>query len=860
MRINPEDNYIIPLALELNKKIEKEIYFLKLPSELKEKFTRLEELSRNGAGGRGRFIREKHNLPLNSLKRLFISYIPGVTDMKKVGFNTDDKRWLISIEPIDLELVVKIIRIWIDAFYIEETELDKKRNNDENAKNYAKQLIEQIGIQIFEGCTYKEQVVLFENGKVVDQDAFSLLPMIAINYIIGSTVTVAGRESYWMYSDKNEIVTNPLDYTDVKGEDFVSFVAKFSVQTIPPFNIPYLNIGISSRRWISKNKSEKIPFYKEQKSVYVRMNSNKLQVVHAKYSNNLRKFEWVYADRKSFCGLYGKENVVDFNEIICNPRQYMNGLDENDYYIVFEYGMKDSKKQMHNQDAGISPMDKKEVFENIEQKLTDFSEGTQRAQHKAGNDSIVKSFFNKDFELEIKNDLNEKFKECVDAICENEKMTIEVCYNSGQEELRDLLFEKLKSHFVQTRVEIVKVNLKDLTEALSYDDTKKGNNLEGINLRIRETREYLGKAKNFTASIVIIHQPKYYTIAGKIDERADPKNALRIGFANTGRLTQFITIEEYQKNDMNVKSAILDLYRQIGIHNTLVRTKNKTTLGHKYVVGIYVVNYKKLLNGVDIKPFPLIVMCDLVNHKITVETKFNIVSRVGSRKESVEHISCDYREFPIKFYELLAKIGNNRRMIPSERFLLDWFGSLSPNKQYEVMIVADGTSREIIEGITNKEIKEAYSSEKKYISKLGINGKLGLEIDLEDYDNVDLIRIRVNDEVPDYILDLNDKNKERFIESSGIYKFNSVYYSKDSRPMRESKNDFVNITKLEYNEAFTHRNIIEIYPMYISGKEKELDCIRDVHNLREASIQSTTEKTILPMPLHLAKKLEEYFI
>ena len=67
-------------------------------------------------------------------------------------------------------------------------------------------------------------------------------------------------------------------------------------------------------------------------------------------------------------------------------------------------------------------------------------------------------------------------------------------------------------------------------------------------------------------------------------------------------------------------------------------------------------------------------------------------------------------------------------------------------------------------------------------------------------------------------------------------------------------------TKLTDDGAFTHRNIIEIYPMYISGREKELDCVKDIHNLRNASIQYEAGKTILPMPLHLAKLLEEYFI
>ena len=183
-----KENYIIPLALELNKHIEKRIYFLSLPSVLKEKLTRLEELSRDGQGGRGRFIREKHNLPLNSLKKLFASYLPGVTDMKSVNYTSDDKRWLISVEPINVELVVKIIKVWVDAFYIAETELDKKRGNDVKAKKYAEQVINELNADIFSGCSYKEDVILFDGEEVIDKDAYLLLPLIAVNELVGTSI------------------------------------------------------------------------------------------------------------------------------------------------------------------------------------------------------------------------------------------------------------------------------------------------------------------------------------------------------------------------------------------------------------------------------------------------------------------------------------------------------------------------------------------------------------------------------------------------------------------------------------------------------------------------------------------------
>ena len=880
-----KENYIIPLALELNKHIEKRIYFLSLPSVLKEKLTRLEELSRDGQGGRGRFIREKHNLPLNSLKKLFASYLPGVTDMKSVNYTSDDKRWLISVEPINVELVVKIIKVWVDAFYIAETELDKKRGNDVKAKKYAEQVINELNADIFSGCSYKEDVILFDGEEVIDKDAYLLLPLIAVNELVGTSISINGEQARWMYSKKNEIVTDPLRFKDSKEEDYFSFVAAFSVQTVPPYNKPYLNVKISSRRWVSKNESVKVPFYTDEKSVYVRINDEKLQVIHAKYERSLKEFEWVYSDQKSFCGMYGVDNVVRFNDIICKPSQYMRGIEQNDYYIAFEYGMKDGNKQMHNQDAGISTMDRREIFEDIEAKLIQYSGGSKKALHEAGNSTITQTFFEDDFTLKTKNFMNEKFRECVDAICGTEKMTIEVCYSAGQEELRNALIEKLKEHFTDTNVEIASVCIDGLAECLSCSNENKPNNLEGHNTRVQEVKDRLGVVRNTTISIVIIHGPEYYKLSNKVDSRVDPKSALRVGFANTGRLTQFVIFEGYVSNEKkrlkniesgkaiknngeidksnaintSIKSTLLDTYRQLGIHNYLVESEKKTTLGNKVAVGIYVVNYKNLLNDIAIAPFPIIVSCDLTSHKIMVETELGILSKIANRKESVERISCEYKEFPIKFREMITRIGTGKRIIPSERFLYEWFEDLSEDKQYEIMIVADGTSRKIVDGITNKEIMEAYDVQSGYVSKVGIDGKYGFEIDLEDYDNIDLLRIRVNDEVPDYIPSPNDK-METFEESGGVYKFDSVYYSKETRTQAEYKNTKQATTKLEDDRAFTHRNIIEIYPMYVSDKEKELDCVRDVHNLRNASIQYEAGKTILPMSLHLAKLLEEYFI
>lgn len=855
-----ENKYLIPLMLPLDGKIEAECHFLKLPAALKEKLLRLEELSRNGRGNRGRFIREKHYLPLDSLKKLFISFLPGVTEMKAVGLRTDDSRWLVSTEKIDVGMTVKIFKIWIEAFYIGETELDKKRNNEPEAKEYAGRLIRELDEEMFRECAYFKKLQLFDNGEVVDKDAYSLFPMLAVAKMTGSRLVLNGESAVWMYSRKNEIVTDPLAYSDSQGKEQVSFVVNFSVQTIPPYNKPYLDVKITSRRWISRNEAGKVPYYKDKKSVYIRIDDRKLQVVGAKYQYPSAKMAWLPSDEKSFRGVYGNDGPAPFDAVILNPELYMKGKPQYDAYVPFEYGMKDGKGQMHSQDAGIAHQDRSGIFADVTEKLKLYSGGPQKALHKVGNDSITADFFDDDLHFSEKAGAREAFQEIASAVCGDGELTIEVCYSSGQEELREKLCAILQEHLAGTQIELKKVQLKSgLTEALDCSDLKSRDNLAGYHARIDEIRQELPNVKNHTMSIVIIHEPGEYKIGGKEDARVDPKDALRVGFADTGRLTQFITFENHENNEYKVQSAILDAYRQLGIHRALTDRKKKTTLIRKIAVGIHVCNYKNLKDDISAAPFPIIVSCDLTRHRIEVETAVVLISKFSNQAEGVERIRCGYDEFPLQLRALLDKAKRGKRIQAYDHFLKEWFAGLRKDCRYEIMIAADGTSRKLVEGITNKDIQMSYNAETGYTEDLLISSRTNDRVNLRECGNVDVLRLRVNDEVPDYIPGEHE-DQSRFVNTSGIYAFDKVYYSQDKRPFAENKTFQFSSSKLTDDRAFSHRRLVEIYPLYICEGEDELECVRDVHNLREANLQYQAAKTVLPMPLHLGSLLEEYMI
>lgn len=130
-------------------------------------------------------------------------------------------------------------------------------------------------------------------------------------------------------------------------------------------------------------------------------------------------------------------------------------------------------------------------------------------------------------------------------------------------------------------------------------------------------------------------------------------------------------------------------------------------------------------------------------------------------------------------------------------------------------------------------------------------------IDLSLYGDLRIVRIRDNYQVPDYIPRVLD---EKFEDNYGIYKYGEVYYSKDQRAQNERNILDFNCSKIKQDKAMTHRQIIELYPMYAVSKEAGFDAVKNCHILRRAAIEFEGKRTVLPLPMHLCKLLEEYMV
>lgn len=869
---------IFPMTIKIEEKISEKIYFLSFPKAIKEKLLKLEEASNI------KFNRMFHYLPTNSLKRMFVTHLKGVTDMRNLSNNTDDRKWLIGFEKIDTQRVVKILKVWIEAFYIDETELDKSRKNSDNVKTLAWQIIEGISAKDFETDNICEDIVLFEDGKSIDSTGYSILPLKIVNSLVGKEIEFLGKNVELLYSSNNEVVTNPITYKDKKNVDYYSYVMNFSVQTLPPYNEVYLNINFSIRRWISRNEFHNIFFLEDAKSTYVKVSEHKLQRIDAKYSNISKKVTWKNADSKCFNACYSGDKLPEFEEVITYPEKYITG-NIKDIYMPFEYGIKDIKgiKITHNAGSGMPFKDYKALFEVLKKQLSFLTKKNKVEATKIIGSNNPTAFFDDYFLLKDKENFLNALK---GALC-NEKLSIEIWYNDGQEDVRDALIKKLENHLDETNVNISCFKLGNLSDKLTLDDEKIKVNLKGFEIRVSEIEEKLKCANGPNLCFVVLdNEEEFVNSKNKPDAKLDPKKAIRVGFARMGRLTQFITpkgyrsteeknnkeinsynkrLQEYQEGkrdkkpravgrnyyvNTNIQHAILDGYRQLGL---LCNVSKNKVLNNKKVTGVHICNYKNTIYGTYIQPFPIMITCDFKNNYVSAYCDF------------VDNVDIPYWKLILGLSRELSKapVRNSKSVKSSTSVLTRRISRIVKEEENNIIIlVADGTNRKLIKGIANSEIAKVFDSEKRRVNELYINDDNDGKIKLNDASNLAIIRLRVNGEVPDYYPTDSEKNTNNYKNMSGIFEFNGVYYSLDSRTGGEKDTLDGDHSKTENDQRYSHRNIVELFPLFIAegSYEKTVENLKAVHDLRNASLQYSSEKTILPLPLHLAKKVEEYII
>ena len=127
-----------------------------------------------------------------------------------------------------------------------------------------------------------------------------------------------------------------------------------------------------------------------------------------------------------------------------------------------------------------------------------------------------------------------------------------------------------------------------------------------------------------------------------------------------------------------------------------------------------------------------------------------------------------------------------------------------------------------------------------------------------NHSGVRLIRIRRNGEVPDYYTEIS--SKEGYSATSGVFRYGKDYWAIAGRP--DDKSYTSSYKKTTYDlpyQKFAERDMIEIYPIQLQKDDDPDEWVIYTNSLRTGAIQYD-EATALPIPMHMAAKLQEYLL
>ncbi|AOT71827.1 hypothetical protein Gferi_21195 [Geosporobacter ferrireducens] len=292
------------------------------------------------------------------------------------------------------------------------------------------------------------------------------------------------------------------------------------------------------------------------------------------------------------------------------------------------------------------------------------------------------------------------------------------------------------------------------------------------------------------------------------------------------------------------------MYRQLGY---LYPLKNKKRLNEANLsvpaMGIWIVNYKKTIYG-NTERFPGFVKTDFEKGQIRVDCGF------FTRPNLLYWEAClEFQKMPGKKE---AKDDIKKAMFSSIKSkMLELINT--HKKPILVLIKSDGTSRQIWKFVSDTELSKVERLNKYTLKRLCFdNLDSNNDVFLDRKENgIRIIRVRNNEEVPDYLTEEKEDGNTKSL--TGIYQYKDIFWSIAPAPNDKLfQNTRYAISKVTHPTKECKRPaMIEIYPIHLKEGDDPADWVYLTHVLRKAAHQYR-ETLRMPLPLHLAQKLEEY--
>ena len=821
---------IYPMAFVPNCEVICRIYYVGFPKIWKDKLIRAEKIIKPKWNG-------MYALPTYALKNSLGAWMDGIIELSSLRLESNDEMWAISCEQeINTQLLFEHIVIWLHSYYLSNPKLHP------NARMEIQELINSMSVDELNELVGSKEIRLFnEDGIPIENYSYSAFTLMITNALIGKSIKIDGHDVVFNYSGKNHLISD----IQGKGNDVYSYGLSFSLQTVPPERKALLLCDCSIHRWIPKKRTEKPFLNKENLVAHVWVGNNRIYKIpiFQKYKSEEEYF-WQEAEEKYY-NLYNYKSLPTARQFIDSMDDFLMGTQK--ITCMYKNGMDGFGFIKNNIGTGVSVSEKKDIFEGVFSyiaEMVDKVDGVNRVKSSKNARRTLKLDqinFNKELNDEQRLFVASRIRECIEA----NRLNLEVYYRDDTIECAEKIMDKLKNIFQST--EDISIDIK-MCELGKLGETLDNSESASVLKRIKEIEKEMETATEITACIVLLPGKNKFT-------QGDPKGAIRCGFALRNRLTQFITPwnndEEDKSIDSKITSAIEDLCRQLGYVRGLDEKviDNEASLVHTHVIGMHIMTQIKTIYG-KAKFLPLFVEVDYISGKIYVECDAFDQVRVPYREAAFElaRLSLD------KDFE--KKCADASRGMFKQKMIM--WKNVYRNKNLLVLIEANGNTRAICNGISDSQIQKYTYLEQYCPEEIEVGTKENsYKLNLND-SKVRFIRIRRNGEVPDYYTDLSKKGGHS--ATSGVFKYENDYWSVAGRPKDKAYGlSYKETTYSKPYQKFAERDMIEIYPIQLQKGDNPDEWVNYTNSLRVGSIQYD-EATIMPIPIHLASKLQEYIL
>ncbi|MDE7328485.1 MAG: DUF3962 domain-containing protein [Clostridia bacterium] len=803
------------------------IYAVGFPKELKEPLAKL------AVAANPKYNYDTYALPLCSAMRILCAnWIYDLVEIKSVRKDTDDSKWLVSLEKPNCENIARYLKAAAQSYYgwIEK----------ENVKKALNEFISMVKAELFDPlCSFEEIEIIDEHNHIVSDYAYRGLCLKLMDKLIGKQISVDGINIKLHRCGGTELMSQPLIGSD---GDLYSYVLTFNLQTAPPNNYPMLLINPSIRKFKTRSDYGK-EMFKNDMSAYVKTGDSLYQRVAIQRSYKDGKIEYYWKEEDKCCYQFNNFTILPDADTVIHSYETYNGQVSLPQ-ILCTHSTENSFGDESNIGTGVSFKEKECIYRGVYALLNDvvdtiepLSKALSRKKKLHATDEVDEIYKN----LKLNTG-----KECLDIEIYSYEHDIDIA-----KRIRDVINEMLlpNTNVIDGfRINICLKPLGNYADVMSRADYK---NTSAKKFRIQQIENSLSKIEDGHVVGAIILLPD-----GRDSKYThDVKDLLRCGFAMNGRLTQFFVPNNQGREDSignKIKVTILDLLRQFGYSKVATPFKE---LPSSTIVAINAKSNLTSLYGKKIRSLPMSLTYDGFNGKIFVESP-----AICSGLPLPYYKAC-LELCKLSMNAECEKICNDakRRYIEQKVKGLE---NYYRERGCILLVSGEGFFRsEMWPGISNKKISN-YEWNSKYQPNYIDIGEKGFTIQFSlNSSNLRVFRLRNNDEIPDYFSALKENNSDNNQSStSGIYNFGDVLYSVTERP-----NDaaywlsYKSSHAVDSSQYFKEKTLVEYYPIRICDSDDPVIIADYLDELRKLSPQYNDRPTNAPLPLHYLNLITEYF-